>query len=55
LPTDVADAGQVEAAATAVEDAFGPIDVSVNNAMVSVFSPVKQMEPDEYRRVTEVT
>ena len=55
LPTDVARADQVEAAAAAVEDAFGPIDVWVNNAMVSVFSPVKQMEPDEYRRVTEVT
>ena len=23
--------------------------------MVSVFSPVKEMKPDEYRRVTEVT
>ena len=46
---------QVEAAAAAVEEAFGPIDVWVNNAMVSVFSPVKQMKPDEYRRVTEVT
>ena len=46
---------QVEAAATAVERAFGPIDVWVNNAMVSVFSPVKEMKPEEYRRVTEVT
>ena len=55
VPTDVADAGQVEAAAGAVERAFGPIDVWVNNAMVSVFSPIKQMEPEEYRRVTEVT
>ena len=55
VPTDVADPGQVEAAASAVEEAFGPIDVWVNNAMVSVFSPVKQMEPEEYRRVTEVT
>src|SRR5205814_8211716 len=27
----------------------------INNAMVSVFSPIKQMEPAEYRRVTEVT
>src|SRR3954452_16616127 len=42
LPTDVADAGRVEAAAAAVESAFGPIDVWVNNAMVSVFSPIKQ-------------
>lgn len=39
LPTDVADAEQVEAAAAAVEGRFGPIDVWVNNAMVSVLSP----------------
>ena len=55
LPTDVADARQVEAAAERVERELGPIDVWVNNAMVSVFSPVKEMEPDEFRRVTEVT
>jgi NADP-dependent 3-hydroxy acid dehydrogenase YdfG len=55
IPTDVADARQVEAAAAAVEVEFGPIDVWVNNAMVSVFSPLEQMEPDEFRRVTEVT
>src|SRR4051794_26950398 len=55
LPTDVADAGQVEAAAAAVEETFGPIDIWVNNAMASVFSPVKEMTPDEFRRVTEVT
>jgi len=54
LPTDMADADQVEAAAAAVEAEFGPIDIWVNNAMVSVFSPVKAMEPEEYRRVTEV-
>jgi NAD(P)-dependent dehydrogenase (short-subunit alcohol dehydrogenase family) len=54
IGTDVADADQVEAAAQAVEDAFGPIDVWVNNAMTSVFSPVKEMQPEEYRRVTEV-
>jgi NAD(P)-dependent dehydrogenase (short-subunit alcohol dehydrogenase family) len=55
VPTDVAHADQVEAAAAAVEAAFGPIDVWVNNAMVSVFSPVRCMQPEEYRRVTEVT
>lgn len=55
VSTDVSDPDQVEAAAQAVEDAFGPIDVWVNNAMASVFSPVKEMQPDEYRRVTEVT
>src|SRR5689334_15588328 len=39
LPTDVAHADQVEAAATWIEDKFGPIDIWINNAMVSVFSP----------------
>ena len=55
LPTDVADPDRVEAAAGAVEERFGPLDVWVNNAMVSVFSPVSKMRPEEYRRVTEVT
>lgn len=55
LPTDVADADGVEAAAAVVEERFGPLDIWVNNAMVSVFSPVKKMRPEEYRRVTEVT
>jgi len=55
LPTDVADAAQVEAAAEAVEDRFGPIDIWVNVAMTSVFSPIKEMQPEEYKRVTEVT
>jgi NAD(P)-dependent dehydrogenase (short-subunit alcohol dehydrogenase family) len=55
LPTDVADATQVEAAAAAVEETFGPIDLWINNAMVTVFSPVKEMLPEEYLRVTEVT
>jgi short-subunit dehydrogenase len=52
---DVADSNAVESAATQVEEKFGPIDVWINNAMVSVFSPVIQMTPEEYRRVTEVT
>jgi NAD(P)-dependent dehydrogenase (short-subunit alcohol dehydrogenase family) len=55
VPTDVADADAVERAAEAVETEFGPIDIWINNAMVSVFSPVKEMRPEEYRRVTEVT
>jgi NAD(P)-dependent dehydrogenase (short-subunit alcohol dehydrogenase family) len=55
IPTDVADSDSVESAAAAVEDAFGPIDIWVNNAMVSVFSPAKEMTAAEYKRVTEVT
>ncbi len=55
VPTDVSDADQVEAAAQAVEAELGPITVWVNNAMVSVFSPVKTLRPEEIARVTEVT
>ncbi len=55
LSTDVADADAVESAAAMVEETFGPIDVWINNAMVSVFSPVKEMTAAEYQRVTEVT
>jgi len=55
IAADVADAEQVERAATAVEDAFGPIDIWVNNAMASVFSPAREMTPADYQRVTEVT
>jgi NAD(P)-dependent dehydrogenase (short-subunit alcohol dehydrogenase family) len=55
LPCDVADAEGLEAAAAEVEARFGPIDVWVNNAMASVFSPIKETLPEEFRRVTEVT
>ncbi len=54
LPLDVADWAAVEKAADEVVARWGRIDVWVNDAMVSVFSPVKEMKPDEYRRVTEV-
>jgi short-subunit dehydrogenase len=55
IETDVADAEAVENAATQVEKQLGPVDVWVNNAMVSVFSQVSEMQPAEYKRVTEVT
>ena len=55
LPTDVADHQKVEIAAQRVEDEFGPIDIWINNAMVSVFSPIKLMTPEEVQRITEVT
>lgn len=55
IPTDVAYADQVEAAAQQVEEHLGPIDIWINNAMASVFSPLKEMTPEEFHRVTEVT
>jgi NAD(P)-dependent dehydrogenase (short-subunit alcohol dehydrogenase family) len=51
---DVGDDQAIEAAAASFEERLGPIDVWVNNAMVSVFSPIKEMEAAEFRRVTEV-
>jgi NAD(P)-dependent dehydrogenase (short-subunit alcohol dehydrogenase family) len=55
VPTDVADPDQCEAAADAVERAFGPIDVWVNVAFTSVFSPFWEITAAEFRRVTEVS
>lgn len=55
LPVDVADAGQVEAAADRIEAELGPIEVWVNSAMVTVFSSFHEMTPEEFRQVTEVT
>ncbi|CAD7031736.1 short-chain dehydrogenase [Pseudorhizobium endolithicum] len=55
VPVDVADAGAVRRAADQVVSTWGQIDVWINNAMVTVFGPVDKVEPDEFRRVTEVT
>ncbi|HZQ75268.1 MAG TPA: SDR family oxidoreductase [Burkholderiales bacterium] len=52
---DVADAAQLDAAAQRVVDAWGGIDVWVNNAMVTEFAPFTDMSAAEFRRVTEVT
>src|ERR1051326_2850965 len=55
ITTDVAEADQVEAAAEKVEQTFGPIDIWINVAMTSVFSPFKEMDAVDFKRVTEVT
>ncbi|HEY6468627.1 MAG TPA: SDR family oxidoreductase [Candidatus Dormibacteraeota bacterium] len=55
IPTDVADAEAVEAAAEEAEAAFGPIDVWVNDAMATVFAEFANVSPEEFRRATEVT
>lgn len=54
IPTDVADYEQVEAAARRVEEELGPIDVWVNDAIAVVFSPFKEIEPEDFKRSTEV-
>jgi short-subunit dehydrogenase len=55
IVTDVAVAEAVESAASRIESELGPIDVWVNNAMVSVLGPVRTLDASEFRRVTDVT
>src|ERR671930_2220388 len=55
LPLDVTDADAVDDAAAQTEERFGPIDVWVNNAMATVFAPVRDTTPEEFRRATDVT
>jgi NAD(P)-dependent dehydrogenase (short-subunit alcohol dehydrogenase family) len=55
VSADVADYDQVRAAAQQVEQRFGPIDVWVNVAFTSVFSPFSDITAEEFRRVTEVS
>jgi short-subunit dehydrogenase len=55
LPLDVANAGALEAAAAKVEETLGPIDVWVNDAMTTAFGEFLTVEPDEFKRATEVS
>lgn len=55
ISTDVAYHDQIDEAATQVENVLGPIDVWVNVAFTSVFSPFHQITPAEFQRVTEVS
>jgi NAD(P)-dependent dehydrogenase (short-subunit alcohol dehydrogenase family) len=55
IVADVANDRQIEDAAEQVERDLGPIDIWINNAMTSVFSPISKMKPEEFRRVTDVT
>jgi NAD(P)-dependent dehydrogenase (short-subunit alcohol dehydrogenase family) len=51
---DVAGSRDVERAAATVEEALGPIDVWVNNAMVGVFDEFLEMTPRDFERATDV-
>ena len=55
IAADVADAQAVNEAADRVEQELGPIRVWVNNAMATVVAPARQISPEEFRRVTDVT
>ncbi len=55
LPVDVSDPEAVESAAQAAEEALGPIDIWINDAMTTVFSFFEDIEPAEFQRATDVT
>lgn len=55
FPIDVSNASDVEQAAQTLETEFGPIDIWVNDAMTTIFAPVTEIAPDEFKRATEVT
>jgi len=55
IPTDVADADAVDAAAERAEAELGPIDVWANVAMATVFAPVAKLTAAEVERGTRVT
>ena len=55
IPVDVADADAIFAIAEKIESDVGAIDVWINDAFTSVFAPFDKIEPEEFRRVTEVS
>jgi NADP-dependent 3-hydroxy acid dehydrogenase YdfG len=55
FPLDVSDAAALEQAADDVAQRWGGIDIWVNDAMLTMFSPLAKMSPEEFRRITEVT
>lgn len=55
ISADVAKADEIDSAAERIAQELGPIDVWINSAMVTVFAPVEDITPEEYKDVTEIT
>lgn len=55
LPADVSSFAEVQEAARAAESELGPVDVWVNDAMTTIFAPIWDVEPEDFRRALEVT
>ncbi len=54
VPTDVTDRAQVRALADATQDAFGSVDVLINNAGVMPLSFMKNLHEDEWEQMVDV-
>jgi short-subunit dehydrogenase len=55
ISADVADFAQVDRAADRIETELGLIDVWVNNAMTTVFSPLSDVKSEDFERAIRVT
>jgi len=55
IPTDVADPDQLRASAERTERELGPVEVWVNDAIVTVFGRFVDISPEDFQRVTNVT
>jgi NAD(P)-dependent dehydrogenase (short-subunit alcohol dehydrogenase family) len=55
VQTDVTDAGQVEAGFRRVREAFGPVDVLVNNASGASWKGLRDISPAEFDRALRVS
>jgi short-subunit dehydrogenase len=54
VPTDVADRAAVDALVARAVEAYGGIDIVVNNAGVGLAAPVAQLAPDDFQRALAV-
>ncbi len=55
LVADVSEYDALRTAAKQAEERLGPIDVWINNAMVTILSPLEKITPEEYAQITNVT
>ena len=55
IPVDVSNHTALDEVADRVESQLGPVDAWINVAFTSVFARFEDIEPDEYKRVTDVT
>jgi NAD(P)-dependent dehydrogenase (short-subunit alcohol dehydrogenase family) len=54
IPLDAGDRDQIDAVVAAVVEAFGRIDILVNNAAVNIIKPVFDCDPEDWDRVMAV-
>lgn len=55
VAADISDYDAVDRAASRAEDELGPLNIWVNNAMTTSFSPLSDTKSEDFRRAIEVT